>query len=184
MNIERLRRPRLPAAFGALLVLGLTVAAGTAWACIPQPLLTVQPQAFGPPGAKVKVTGLNFGNFPVELRWNGFDGERLQTVNGPEFTADVTIPAAPDGIYVVLGVPRAVDGSVAGTVPAAVFQVTASGVRGPEQASAGTGPKAREPSPSISKASAAVGGAGLLALGLAVGLAVSHRRKLAAVPST
>lgn len=167
-------------AFGA--ALACVALSASAWACIPQPMITLQPRASGPPGSRVKVSGLNYGDGTVELRWNAMDGERLQTARGPVFETDITVPAVPAGLYVVLGIPRTPDGSVTGTVAVAAFDVVADGA-------AGATPSVPQAQPhsghsdalSVTATSAVAGGLSLVAIGLGVGILVSRRRQ--AVPS-
>lgn len=103
---------------------GLAVAAVTAmlavvvpaWACVPQPAITaIDPRASGPGGAEVTVEGENFGDAPVELRWNGTSGEVLGTGNGPNFSMRVTVPDEAEGLYVLTALSRQPGGGVGAT---------------------------------------------------------------------
>ncbi len=93
-----------------------------AWACVPQPLVVLSPQASGPPGSRVTVNGLAVAG-TVEIRWNGIDGPRLAQATGPNFSADVTIPEASEGLYVIIVAERKPDGGL-GSTGRAAFYVT------------------------------------------------------------
>ncbi|MDQ6948420.1 MAG: hypothetical protein M3256_19720 [Actinomycetota bacterium] len=99
------------------LALGAMVAflwrAGPGWACVPQPVVSLSPSSFGPAGSQVTIQGLRFGGGPVEVRWNGLDGQRLGDTGGTQFSLPVTIPAAPEGLYVLTVLSRGNDGVVA-----------------------------------------------------------------------
>ncbi len=151
--------------------------AGLVWACVPQPLLTVVPQASGPPGAQVTVQGFAFGPARVEIRWNSLDGPLLTTVQGPQVSAAVTIPEAPEGLYSILAFERGADGAV-GSSGRAAFQVTSAGRSSPEAstpaATAPTESVVEPPSTSSSSSGVSLGaasfvGALLLAVGIVVG---------------
>lgn len=119
----RLRRSTL---FTATLgVLVLTLLEAPSWACAPQPFVTLQPGASGPPGTAITIAGRNFGSGIVEVRWNAFDGSLLASTQGPEFTASASIPQAADGLYNLIIFRRDVDNS-AGLSISAPFQVTRS----------------------------------------------------------
>lgn len=100
------------------------------------------------PGGEVTVEGLwNFADTPVELRWDGLDGEVLATVDsegsfGPE---TITIPDADPGAYVLVAdqdVPS--DHRGAKAIPArALVRVTEPGAPAPD-AEVGTGGEARD----------------------------------------
>ncbi|MDQ6950015.1 MAG: hypothetical protein M3256_28170, partial [Actinomycetota bacterium] len=83
-----------------------------AWACVPQPVLTVRPASSGFSGQQVTVDGIGFGSGPVEIRWNDVTGEELATASGPSFSAAVTVPMVPDGLYVLFGLSRSRDGGI------------------------------------------------------------------------
>jgi hypothetical protein len=156
---------------------------GTAWACVPQPFISLRPDASGSSGEQVSAAGINFGDDTVDLRWNGIDGPLLAKAQGPSFSTSVTVPGASDGLYTILAIPRAPDGAVHGSVAAAVFQVVSTG-----RARGGTGTATGQrntrsttsPSGSLNAVAAAIGGAGLLVLGICAGLALSRRRRRAA----
>ena len=98
----------------AALVFGLTLALGSmaaAWACVPQPLVVIQPAAFGAPGSQVTVDGYLFGG-SMEIRWNAIDGPELATASGSNFSVPITVPQAAPGLYTILVVIRASDGSI------------------------------------------------------------------------
>lgn len=155
----------------AALVLELFIASG-AWACVPQPIIFVQPRASGPPGSQVTVDGQNFESSRAEIRWNAFDGPLLAAATGPNFSASITIPPAPDGLYTLIALIREASGGIGGVTRAA-FQVV-----GPDGVKAGAAPvtsRARASS-GVSPALAAVGGGALVALGGLGGLALTRRR--------
>lgn len=113
--------PRVTVAGFALLVITLTTMS-TAWACVPQPALSVQPLGSGPPGSRLTIEGANFDGGRVELRWNGLDGPLLGSGTGGSFTVPITIPDVPDGLYTLVALERRQDGSVGG-VARAPFQL-------------------------------------------------------------
>lgn len=111
----------------ALSAVAVVMAVSVAWACIPQPrLITLQPRASGPPGAKVTVAALGFDPGRAEIRWNAGDGELLATANGPEFSVEVTIPQADIGLYQVVVLARSASGEI-GNTNTVSFEVTPEG---------------------------------------------------------
>ena len=67
--------------------------------------LSVNP-ASGPAGSSVEVTGSGFPAGPVEIRWGSHHGALLETVAGPAFSAQITIPTtAPAGIHTLVAAP-------------------------------------------------------------------------------
>jgi Ca2+-binding RTX toxin-like protein len=72
----------------------MVVAVSVAWACVPTPgIVSVQPTS-GPAGSTVTVQGYNFtANEAVNITWAS-NGALLGTSMGPNFTKQVTIPAA------------------------------------------------------------------------------------------
>lgn len=97
---------------GLLALVGLLVlVAAPGWACVPQPLVSLQPASSGPAGTQVTVEGINFGSGEVEIRWNGAQGERLASAGG-HFSVPVTIPSVAPGLYVVTAVSRGAQGEV------------------------------------------------------------------------
>ena len=119
-----MRRAGASALLGLLSVVPLSLASG--WACVPQPFLSIGPVASGPVGAEVTVDGTDFGSGPVEIRWKGIQGPRLAEGSGPEFSVTVTIPDAPVGLHLLIGVNRDVNGNITQR-GAASFQVTGAG---------------------------------------------------------
>lgn len=155
---------------------------GLAWACVPVPqaLTSLAPSSSGPPGAEVTVNGLGYDEGPIEVRWNGVGGQRLASTNGPNFSVPVTIPDAMEGLYAIVVVSRAPDGSI-GSAGSAAFQVVL-----PEEGSAGASvaaPPGGEDrfSPAIASPLtvplAMVAGASLVALGALGGAALAGRRR-------
>lgn len=164
----------------APVLLGLAVAvanvAGTAWACVPQPLITLRPQSSGPPGTKVTVEAIAV-NGAAELRWNGPEGPRLATGSGPGFSAPVMIPDAPPGLYALVLVERRVDGSLGSTASVA-FQVLGPGTR------AGAADDRETPTTLAASSKKSSPGAGIpvvfaggLALGGLGGVSLARRRQ-------
>lgn len=138
--MEGIRSKVAVAAFG-LAVTTLAWAAA-AWACFPLPLVTVAPQASGAAGDEVTVNGVDLGAGAIELRWNALDGALLGRGSGPNFSIPVTIPDAPDGVYVIVALTREANGSV-GVKAAAEFQIGSAAAAEPG-ARVPTPPHARE----------------------------------------
>ncbi len=174
----------------ALGFLGVVIAtASLGWACVPQPLVSVQPMASGPPGGQVTVNALAITG-PAEIRWSAPDGPLLATAAGPSFSVPITIPDVPRGLYSLVVVERQPGGSL-GSSGIVAFEVTAPGdtlsgeSHSPAQPS-GDAPKAldattalvsAEPSPPATPGwLLAVAGFGLVALGVLGGLLLSRRR--------
>lgn len=87
--------------------------AATAWACVPQPLILIEPAPSGAPGSQAVVHGLLFGGSgEVEIRWNHIDGPKLAAASGDEFSVPITIPAADPGLYTVIAAIRSPAGVV------------------------------------------------------------------------
>lgn len=156
---------------------GLFVVSG-ARACVPQPLITLQPQASGPSGSEITVQALAV-NGSAEIRWNGVDGQRLGDGTGPVFSTAVTIPEAPPGLYSIVVLERQADGSL-GSTGRASFEVT-----GPDgqsstaisESAASTTIASHDEGPSSDPAPVVLitAGAGLLVLG-ALGGSLLRRR--------
>lgn len=97
-----------------------------AWSCVPGsplPFVVLEPASFGPAGSQITVQGLHFLEAPIEVRWKGLDGPRLQTATGPDFSSSVTVPEEPPGLYELVVLSRRSDGSIADATRA-TFQVT------------------------------------------------------------
>ncbi|HET7487843.1 MAG TPA: hypothetical protein VFJ85_07935 [Acidimicrobiales bacterium] len=171
---------------GAAVVAG---AASGAWACVPQPVLTVEPQASGAPGARITVDGM-FVDGDVEIRWNGVDGPELATTSGPHFSVAATVPEAVDGLYAILAVSRAPDGSVnsVGRAPFLVTSAPGAANRAPVGLQARLAPAATgSPSDARSGTPAALTlaeGAGLGLAAAAAGLALGARRRRSRPPAS
>lgn len=155
---------------------------GPAWACvpIPQALTSLTPRSSGPPGSEVTVNGLGYDEGPIEVRWNGVGGQRLASATGPDFSVLVTIPDAVEGLYGIVVVSRARDGSI-GSAGSAAFQVVS-----PEDPGAGasapapSGKDDRAPPTTTSPLTvplAMAAGASLVALGGLGGAALAGRRR-------
>jgi hypothetical protein len=103
--------------------------AAAAWACFPLALVTIAPQASGAAGDEVNVNGVDLGAGAIEVRWNALDGTLLGRGSGPNFSIPVTIPDAPDGVYVIVALTRETNGSV-GVKAAAEFQIGSAAAGG------------------------------------------------------
>jgi hypothetical protein len=173
-------RPRLrarTALVGSFVAIG-TLAFGAAWACVPQArLVTIDPSSSGPSGSIVTVEGLAFDPGPAEVRWNASDGPRLATASGPDFSVSVTIPTTETGLYSIVVLSRAPDGSV-GNAGSAAFQVTRPGdAQGAIPSAAAAPNPGRAGSSSLPGVVLAVGGVVLLVLGGLVGAYLSRRHR-------
>ena len=125
--MDKIGSARMAAAIG--LVVATLAWAAAAWACFPLPLVTVAPQASGAAGDQVTVNGVDLGAGAIEVRWNALDGTLLGRGSGPNFSIPVTIPDAPDGVYVIVALTREANGSV-GVKAAAEFQVGSAAAGG------------------------------------------------------
>lgn len=153
-----------------------TLGFGAAWACVPQArLVSIDPSSSGPPGSVVTVEGLAFDPGPAEVRWNASDGPRLATTTGPDFSVPVTIPTAAAGLYSIVVLSRAPDGSV-GNAGSAAFEVTRPGDSQGAIPSAAPNP-GRAGSSSLPGMVLAMSGVVLLVLGGVVGAYLSRRRR-------
>lgn len=163
----------------AVVVVALALlSAGGAWACVPQPLITLTPMASGPPGTEVTVNGYAI-NGQAEVRWNALDGPLLADALGPVFSVPIVVPEAEEGLYGLIVLERADDGSLGSTARAA-FEVTAE-PSSPAPVDTTTTPESPTTGAASSGASvpaglAAAGAVGLLALGGAGGAALARRR--------
>lgn len=106
------------------------MAASFAWACQPQPYIALSPDS-GPSGTTVSVTGQNFQEGSVELRWNSANGHLLGTTSGPQFVTEVTIPESGDGTYVVMAVQYQENGDFRGQPGRAPFTVASEAPESP-----------------------------------------------------
>ena len=160
--------------------LALAVAAtGVAWACVPQPMLLVEPKASAAAGANVTVGGLNFGR-RAEIRFNGVSGPLLDTASGEQFKAKVRVPRAPAGLYTLVALTRDQSGSVSGMATASLEITDARGDRqGASSAGAGragSGPSDEASSDGVSHVLVAGGALVLLLLGGLTGALLARRR--------
>jgi len=104
----------------------LVAAAGLAWACTAQSVVSVLPEK-GAAGNVVTVTGKGFSSSPVEVRWGDQEGPVFASALGPEFSVQATIPAdATPGLYFLMVGERA----------ARVVEVTASTSGNPQTTAA------------------------------------------------
>lgn len=172
------KRIQLALLLSAAIAVGVTL---PAWACVPQPLVTIEPAASGPAGSEVTVEGVAL-NGRVEVRWNAIDGPLLATGSGPEISAAVAIPSVSPGLYSVVVVEREPGGGL-GSSGRAAFLVT--GDDGPgggvtEEEAAGPGDSggdavADQRSASVPVGGLVAGGAGLFAGGVLAGVALRGR---------
>ncbi|MGH2810920.1 MAG: hypothetical protein ACRDIA_08575, partial [Actinomycetota bacterium] len=96
---------------------------------MPQPMVEVLPSSSGPPGTKVKLSGVNFNPGQVEIRWNAIDGPVIGTGNGPNFSeATAAVPKVAQGLYVIFLISREEGGAVGNTARTA-FEVTGDPAR-------------------------------------------------------
>lgn len=151
------------------------------WACVPQPLVWVEPASSGPAGSEVEVHALSLSGGQAEVRWNGIDGEVLATGGGSELSETMTIPDAPPGLYSIILIERDANGAVGASGRAAFLVTDPSGPSEPDSGETGTavGDDAPAPQSSSSSLSAPVawlGGAGLLVLGVLGGIVLSRNR--------
>ncbi|MCA1571830.1 MAG: hypothetical protein ABR540_13520 [Acidimicrobiales bacterium] len=150
------------------------VVASSAWACVPFPIITVEPQSSGFAGQEVTVKGIDLGLGMVEVRWNTMDGPRLATAPGPTFTAQIKIPDAPSGLYTVVLLTRAEDDSV--TVKASTqFEIVGPSSGGAATPASTARPADKDSSRGPGVVLLAVGGLVLLALGVLLGTRVRRR---------
>lgn len=152
-------------------------------ACVPQPLISIQPQSSGPPGSQVTVEGASLGRGAVEIRWNKLDGPMLAKAVGPNLSQPVTIPEAPEGLYTVIVVERDPNGGIASSGRAA-FQVTGAGATSPpgspEQGTGAAAAAADKASSGLDPALAWGGGVALLLAGGLGGTWLGQRRRRSA----
>lgn len=158
----------------ATLVLALHVVPG--WACVPQPLINLQPNASGPAGSQVTVNGLALGQGTVEVRWNAVDGPLLAQGTGPTVSGSITIPETADGLYSVIAFNRGPDGTV-GSTGRASFEVRAPGAPAGEASSPSTtrAPVQVRSGGGSNAAVTVLVGLAALAVGLAAGVTVTKR---------
>lgn len=85
---------------GAAVVALVIGGASLAWACTRLPTITLSPSA-GRAGSQTQVTGKAFlPAEPIEVHWNGIEGDVIAHAIGPDFSVAVTIPAGvADGVY-------------------------------------------------------------------------------------
>lgn len=126
---------------GAIALIGSQAMA--AWACVPQPLISIEPRASGPTGTRVTVRGLAIQG-PVEIRWSSVDGPRLALATGPDFAVPVTIPDSVNGLYSIMVFVRLPDGSVGSSGQAAFLVTSSSDSQGPAQPPRSTPPSAAQ----------------------------------------
>lgn len=160
--------------------------AGTAWACIPQPLATLEPRESGPAGSEVTVKALSVAG-EAEIRWNGADGPLLGKATGPNFSAPVKIPEAEPGLYTVVVLERAPSGVVGSTARASFLVTGPGGDATTGSAAPGTSGRRSEPmsaaadnssSEGVPLGAAVAAGMGLVGLGAIGGAAIGRRRSV------
>jgi hypothetical protein len=150
--------------------------AGVAWACVPQPLISLQPRSSGTAGSEVTVDALALDPAPVEVRWNGLDGQLLATASGPQFSVPVTIPQVPEGLYTIVVFARDRSGAVGSSGRAAFLVISSSDSQAglsappPTATTSSLPPGSDRPSPAL-----LVPGLGMAVVGGLVGAAVVRR---------
>ncbi len=192
-NLVRRRRPRLIVSPGRILprvgrlastacmAAGLVVfvSAVAVSACVPQPLISLDPKSSGPSGSQVTVNVFSLSGGRAELRWNSIDGEMLATGGGSELSQSITIPQVPPGLYSIILLERTASGALAASGRAA-FEVTGSDGIATTGAGSEVTPKEiasrRPPSAIVSASLAALGGAVLVGFGFAGGIILTRRR--------
>lgn len=156
----------------AAAVAGLAAAAS---ACVPQPLLAVEPRASGPAGTELTVSARDVPGMTSEIRWNGAEGPVLARAESKQdFSVSVTVPDVDPGLYALIVIGRSTEGGVAGTGRAAFLVTDGNGNSAPSAEPRTTG--AREGTES-SAVGLALGGAGLLVLGGIGGGFLTRRRR-------
>jgi hypothetical protein len=106
--------------FGVLL--GLS---SLAWACtLPDIRLD---RVSGPAGTEVNVTGSQFSEDAVEIRWETKTGALLATAEGPEFSVEVTVPESSAGVAYMVAVQKSKQ------VAVAEFEVTDPAAEKPDR---------------------------------------------------
>ena len=157
-------------------VSGIVMAAARAAACVPQPLIWVQPKASGPSSSQVTLDGIAFSPGPVEIRWNTIDGPLLLTADGPTFNAVIAIPPSQPGQYALLAFSRDQNGAVGVSARAAFTVTDGSGTSVPPVIGSDRSPRtAAQGSHTISAGAAAVGGAAIAIIAGALGGAVVRK---------
>jgi len=170
--------PRLVRILAAALLLAVVALGGRAWACVPQPLVSLQPMGSGPAGSEVTVNAIAV-NGAAEIRWNGSDGALLSTVAGPAISSKVKVPAVEPGLYTIIVVERTKTGSL-GSSGRAAFLVTPGGTPAAAIPPARVEPPGEDPASSggdgVRPVLAVAGGVILLAVGGMGGAILSARR--------
>lgn len=108
-------------------------AGSAAWACTAQLGTTVKPGVVAP-GAMVTVEG-DGSPGPVEIRWDGVDGEVLARVaDGKAYAVTATVPQAEPGVHTVVAVSRDAEGKVTsrGQFALEIRAAGSTGTRSPE----------------------------------------------------
>lgn len=156
----------------AAAVAGLAVGAS---ACVPQPLLSVEPRASGPSGTQLTVRARDVPGMNSEIRWNGAEGPVLATAESKrDFSVSVTVPDVEPGLYALVVIGRYTEGGVAGTGRAAFLVTDGNGTSVPSAEARTTD---RSEGAEGSSVGLALGGAGLLALGCIGGGLLTRRRR-------
>lgn len=159
----------------AMLIVAFRI--GPGWACVPQPLISLQPSASGPAGSQVALTGLAFGQGAVEVRWNAIDGPLLAQGTGPTISGPINVPQTPNGLYSIIAFNRAPDGTV-GSSARASFQVTPAGTPTTEASSPATSLDVpRPPKGGNNRSVTLFTGLGALITGAVFGAALMRRRR-------
>lgn len=131
----RSRRRRYLSLLPALSTLLLAAGASHAWACVPQPLLFLEPRSSGPVGSEIVVRGINFGPGQTEVRWSGPQGILLATGPGGQISIPISIPASEPGLYLLTVITRDGVGAI-DTSAVSSFEVLPDNARNAEQGQA------------------------------------------------
>ena len=87
------------------LAAGMAVSA-VAWACTPSAYLFPVAPASGQAGSQVTLRGGQFGDGPVEIRFDSERGKILGTALGPDFSITVQIPDSSPGVHYLVAIAR------------------------------------------------------------------------------
>lgn len=164
---------------GAVAVSAVLGATSVAWACTAQLGTEVKPGMAGV-GAAFTVEG-DGAPGPVEIRWDGADGQVLGIVpDGTAYAAAVRVPETSPGVHTVVAVSREADGTVTSSGKAAIEVLAPGGARALSPASLYTSSQPAAANGSQMAIGAGLLGAGLVALfgGFAV-VEVRRRKALA-----
>lgn len=87
------------------------LAATAAWACTAVPSVSMGLRS-GPAGMHIPLDGTGFAPAAVEIRWNSPEGPIVGGAMGPDFSTSFAAPQAEPGIYYVVAIQTAPDGTI------------------------------------------------------------------------